>query len=254
MACFPWRRWWALNPPNRRGTDPYARWCGRGGIARCPPIPIDPACAPGALPRRSTPRNGPSVSPRKDPMDPPRYARDTNRRPLKFRDQKTPITHPCPCAGSGPFGGLETGMECRIVVLSSSIRISLMVRRAIRPLRLRGGVGSRDSAHHERPRADWIETAVPTVVAYDIFVQAQELLGQTRSLRRVGRSNPALCRVSRRVVNAAMRYRGHRPDRAHATSTTTDAWVRTLGAILAARCVIIGRFGSSGSSRPGGMG
>src|SRR5690242_14158921 len=30
-----------LNPPNRRGTDPYARWCGRGGTARCPPIPID---------------------------------------------------------------------------------------------------------------------------------------------------------------------------------------------------------------------
>ena len=25
---------------NRRGTDPYARWWGRGGIARCPPIPI----------------------------------------------------------------------------------------------------------------------------------------------------------------------------------------------------------------------
>ena len=22
--------------------DPYARWCGRGGIARCPPIPINP--------------------------------------------------------------------------------------------------------------------------------------------------------------------------------------------------------------------
>ena len=41
MACSPWRRWWTLNPPNRRGTDPYARWCGRGGIARCPPIPID---------------------------------------------------------------------------------------------------------------------------------------------------------------------------------------------------------------------
>ena len=25
---------------NRRGSDPYARWWGRGGIARCPPIPI----------------------------------------------------------------------------------------------------------------------------------------------------------------------------------------------------------------------
>ena len=26
---------------NRRGTDPYARWCGRGGTVRCPPIPIN---------------------------------------------------------------------------------------------------------------------------------------------------------------------------------------------------------------------
>ena len=33
------------NPPNRRGTDPYARWCGRGGVARRPPIPIEPALA-----------------------------------------------------------------------------------------------------------------------------------------------------------------------------------------------------------------
>src|SRR3954466_12784351 len=40
MGCSSWRRSPARNPPNRRGTDPYARWCGRGGIARCPPIPI----------------------------------------------------------------------------------------------------------------------------------------------------------------------------------------------------------------------
>src|SRR6516162_1088755 len=26
---------------NHRGTNPYARWCGRGGAARCPPIPIN---------------------------------------------------------------------------------------------------------------------------------------------------------------------------------------------------------------------
>ena len=37
-----------LNPANRRGTDPYARWCGRGGIARCPPIPIDGGAAAAA--------------------------------------------------------------------------------------------------------------------------------------------------------------------------------------------------------------
>ena len=27
---------------NRHGTDPYAWWCGRGGVARRPPIPINP--------------------------------------------------------------------------------------------------------------------------------------------------------------------------------------------------------------------
>src|SRR5712671_5254358 len=31
----------SLTQSNRRGTDPYARWWGRGGIARCPPIPIN---------------------------------------------------------------------------------------------------------------------------------------------------------------------------------------------------------------------
>ena len=30
----------SLTPSNRRVRDPYARWCGRGGTARCPPIPI----------------------------------------------------------------------------------------------------------------------------------------------------------------------------------------------------------------------
>jgi hypothetical protein len=29
-----------LTRSNRRGTDPYARWWGRGGAARLPPIPI----------------------------------------------------------------------------------------------------------------------------------------------------------------------------------------------------------------------
>src|SRR5512135_1773885 len=33
-----------LTRSNRRGTDPYARWCGRGGAARLPPIPINALC------------------------------------------------------------------------------------------------------------------------------------------------------------------------------------------------------------------
>ena len=39
----------SLTPSNRRVRDPYARWCGRGGAARCPPIPIIGASCP--LPR-----------------------------------------------------------------------------------------------------------------------------------------------------------------------------------------------------------
>ena len=55
VAFFPWQRDSAFQFPrsspilcarpslarsNRRGTDSYARWCGRGGAVRHPPIPI----------------------------------------------------------------------------------------------------------------------------------------------------------------------------------------------------------------------
>src|SRR5208282_4837155 len=46
-----------LNPPNRRGTDPYARWCGRGGVVRRPPIPIDGG-EHGARLEQDGPRDG----------------------------------------------------------------------------------------------------------------------------------------------------------------------------------------------------
>ena len=38
-----------LTRSNRRGTDPYARWCGRGGAARLPPIPIFGQVAPKSM-------------------------------------------------------------------------------------------------------------------------------------------------------------------------------------------------------------
>ena len=55
-------------------------------------------------------------------------------------------------------------------------------QRITRPVRLRGGMGSRDSAHHQRARADWIEIAVPAIVEDDIFARAQELLEQNKKL------------------------------------------------------------------------
>src|SRR5215467_9206614 len=44
----------SLTYSNRRVRDPYARWCGRGGTARCPPIPIDDPKRPLASARIST--------------------------------------------------------------------------------------------------------------------------------------------------------------------------------------------------------
>src|SRR5712675_146998 len=49
-------------------------------------------------------------------------------------------------------------------------------QRITRPLRLRGGIASRDSAHHERPRGDWIAIAVPAIITDETFARAQELL------------------------------------------------------------------------------
>ena len=38
-----WLRRSGLDHPNRRVRDPYARWCGRRGAVRRPPIPIPEA-------------------------------------------------------------------------------------------------------------------------------------------------------------------------------------------------------------------
>ncbi len=45
-----------------------------------------------------------------------------------------------------------------------------------RPLRRRGGIAQRNSVGHERPRAEWIEIAVPPIVSDETFALAQELL------------------------------------------------------------------------------
>ena len=55
-------------------------------------------------------------------------------------------------------------------------------QRVTRSLRLRGGVGARDSAHRERPRSEWIEIAVPAIIDEDTFARAQELLTQNKQL------------------------------------------------------------------------
>jgi site-specific DNA recombinase len=49
-------------------------------------------------------------------------------------------------------------------------------QRITRPIRMRGGVATRNSASHERPREDWITIAVPPIVSEETFALAQERL------------------------------------------------------------------------------
>jgi site-specific DNA recombinase len=49
-------------------------------------------------------------------------------------------------------------------------------QRITRPLRLRGGIATRESASHERPREEWIEIPVPAIVSGETFALAAERL------------------------------------------------------------------------------
>src|SRR3990172_8464283 len=53
-------------------------------------------------------------------------------------------------------------------------------QRITRPLRQRQRLPSRNSANHERPRADWIEVPVPPLVSEEMFALAQEQLEQNK--------------------------------------------------------------------------
>ena len=53
-------------------------------------------------------------------------------------------------------------------------------QRITRPLRQRPGLATRNSAHHERPRQDWIEIAVPALISEETFALAPEQLEQNK--------------------------------------------------------------------------
>jgi site-specific DNA recombinase len=53
-------------------------------------------------------------------------------------------------------------------------------QRVTRPLRMRGGMATRDSANHERPREEWIEIPVPALIDEPVFARAQELLQENK--------------------------------------------------------------------------
>lgn len=80
-------------------------------------------------------------------------------------------------------------------------------QRVTRTLRMRGGMTTRNSAHHERSREEWIEIPVPALITEETFARAQELLheNKVRARRRtIEPQNPA-------VVLRRPRHRKHEP-------------------------------------------
>ena len=65
-------------------------------------------------------------------------------------------------------------------------------QRITRPLRQRQGLPSRNSANHERPRADWIEVPVPALVSEQTFALAQEQLEKNKRHSRRRTIEPTL--------------------------------------------------------------
>ena len=99
--------------------------------------------------------------------------------------------------------------------------------------RMRGGVGSRDSASTSARVRAGLKSRFPQSLQ-TIFSCEQELLEQNKTFApRRRRSNPASCRAWCRAGNVAMRCRVHRPGQALVKSIITDAWVPTPGGALA---------------------
>jgi site-specific DNA recombinase len=65
-------------------------------------------------------------------------------------------------------------------------------QRVTRRLRVRGGLATRNSANHERPREEWIEIPVPALVDEPTFARAQELLHENRVRSRRRTIQPSL--------------------------------------------------------------
>jgi site-specific DNA recombinase len=65
-------------------------------------------------------------------------------------------------------------------------------QRVTRPLRLRGGLTTRDSANHERPREEWIAIPVPALIEEPTFARAQELLQENKVRARRRTLTPTL--------------------------------------------------------------
>ena len=115
-------------------------------------------------------------------------------------------------------------------------------QRITRPMRMRGGVTTRNTTSHERPQEDWIPIPVPPIVSEETFALAQEQLAANKvyAPRRTvtpsvaqglvicAKCGYALCRTS--APSSRRVYRYYR-------CSGSDAWRRPSGAVCDSRPV-----------------
>ncbi len=65
-------------------------------------------------------------------------------------------------------------------------------KKITRPLRKQGGFSPRSSTHRERPKEEWLEIAVPSLVSQDTFSLAQERLEENKRFSRRHTIEPTL--------------------------------------------------------------
>jgi site-specific DNA recombinase len=89
-------------------------------------------------------------------------------------------------------------------------------QRITRPLRQRNRLPNRNSANHERPRAEWIEVMVPALVSEQVFALAQEQLEKNKQYSPRRTKKPTLLQgilVCQQCGYALYRASGGKPNR-----------------------------------------
>ena len=116
-------------------------------------------------------------------------------------------------------------------------------QRITRPLRQRKGLPSRDSANHERPRAEWMPIPVPALVSEEIFGLAQEQLEKNKKHAPRRTTQPTLLQGMRVCEQCGYALYAAPPARASTCCTIIDALGRMAIGDCADQCARIDRSG-----------
>ena len=190
----------SIEPPC---TDPYARWCGRGGAVRLPPIPIvsrRASCAQSRAPVRQTAHRQPECA-----LERRRRRASRRRRPRSLQRPCFPLPPP-PCIRLGATRHRRTRVSPSRSACDLDHGSAL---RAIASPALRGAVPAHRAA--SSPRATRADTM--SVVRESRTCSMGITRRRTSQSTSATTSVPCLCPRRRRRRRRCRRPPRHHPDR-----------------------------------------